>query len=95
MLHTSHKRLIQSVGLACFIKYYEFFSDFSKSNEDIIDILMKNERYTESANRTRVNKARKIFSENLQFKILEYATHSKKLDIEWIKKANKLSKLSN
>lgn len=34
-------RSIQSIGMGCFTKYFEVFSDFEKSDEDLIEALMK------------------------------------------------------
>ena len=54
------QRSLQSIGKECFVKYFEEFSDSSKSNEDLIELLMSNEGYTESGCKTRVSQSRRI-----------------------------------
>lgn len=56
-------RSIQSIGMGCFVKYFEAFSDLEKSNEDLIEALMKLEGYEESGAKTRVSSARRILRE--------------------------------
>ena len=39
------KRSLQSIGMACFVKYYEMFADPSVSNDTVVDVLMKKKSF--------------------------------------------------
>lgn len=56
-------RNLRSVGKACFVKWYSQLSDLRIKDSDLVDLMMKDEGYTESACRTRVSKSRKIIRE--------------------------------
>jgi len=56
------KRSLQSIGMACFVKYFPQLSDTSMSNEDLIELLMREEKYMESGCRTRVTQSRRIIA---------------------------------
>jgi hypothetical protein len=56
------KRSLQSIGMACFVKYFPQFSDASLSNEDLIELLIRRERYMESGCKTRVTQSRRIIA---------------------------------
>lgn len=56
------RRSLQSIGMACFVRYFPQFSDESMNNEDLIELLMRNENYMESGCRTRVTQARRIIA---------------------------------
>lgn len=56
-------RCLRSIGKTCFVKWFSQFSDLRINNIDLIDLMMKDEGYTESACRTRVSKSRKIIRE--------------------------------
>ena len=55
-------RSLQSIGKACFVMHFTQFSDKSLSNEDLIELLMREENYVESGCRTRVTQARRIIA---------------------------------
>ncbi len=84
------QRAIQSVGKGCFVKYYKQFKDASRSNEDLIDLLMKNEKYTETASATRVSKSRSIINAQRAKDVLIDITKSERLDDEVKAKAREL-----
>lgn len=54
------ERTLRSIGKSCFVKYFCMFIDQSLTDRDIINILIRQEGYTESSSQTRVSKARKI-----------------------------------
>ena len=56
------RRSLQSIGMACFVKYFPQFSDETMSNEDLIELLMREENYMESGCTTRVTQARRIIA---------------------------------
>ena len=84
------QRAIQSVGKSCFVKYYKQFKDFSRSNEELVELLMKNEKYTETASATRVSKSRSIINAGRAKDVLLEITQSEKLDDDVKTKARKL-----
>jgi DNA invertase Pin-like site-specific DNA recombinase len=69
------QRALNSVGKTCFVKYYEEFAS-DKPVEDIVEILLNQEGYAETASRTRVNNARKIIRQGLSNQALELVVSS-------------------
>lgn len=84
------KRSLQSIGMACFAKYYETFADPSISNDTAVNILMKEQKFSESGSRTRVNQSRRIIREGRRDDALEYIAQSNRIDSEWSGKAKSL-----
>lgn len=41
------ERSLRSIGKGCFVKYFGKFRDNRLNNHDLIDLLMKNENYSE------------------------------------------------
>ena len=83
-------RSIQSIGMGCFIKYFEAFSDFEKSNEDLIEALMKIEGYEENGAKTRVSQARRIPREDRAIDALQKIAESERTESWVIAKAKYL-----
>ena len=84
------ERAIKSIGKACFVKYYELFRDPTRSNEDLVELLMKREGYTEAASRTRVSRSRQIIQSGNGPKILREILQSDRLEDDIINKAKEL-----
>jgi hypothetical protein len=84
------QRTIQSIGKGCFVKYYEAFRDPTQSNENLIELLMTEEGYTETACRTRVSHSRRIIDSGHAPEILAEISNSAKLDYKTIVKAKEL-----
>ena len=84
------QRAIQSIGKGCFIKYYELFRDSTQSNENLVELLMTEEGYAETASRTRVSQSRRIIRTGHAPEILAEITQSTKLDDKTIAKAKEL-----
>ena len=59
------KRSLQSIGMACFVKYFPQFSDASISKEDLIELLMRREGYMESGCKTRVTQSRRVIASGM------------------------------
>jgi hypothetical protein len=78
------KRSIQSIGMACFVKYFEAFENKKSKSEDLIDGLMKIENYDESGAKTRVSQSRRIIREDRVLDALNIIIDSKKVE-EWAK----------
>ena len=53
-------RSLRSIGKGCFVAYFCQFADLNLSNSDVIEMLIRQEGYTESGSRTRVSQARRI-----------------------------------
>ncbi len=58
-------RKLQSVGMACFVKYFECFSSETMPREDIIEKLKSENGYTEKSCVSRTGHARSIFQAGL------------------------------
>ncbi|MBI9050391.1 MAG: hypothetical protein JEZ00_13300 [Anaerolineaceae bacterium] len=87
------KRAIQSVGMGCFVKYFEEFLDDNNSVEDLVKLLKEREHYSEAASRSRrVKNARSIIKNGHAHEVLLDITKSDRLDYETIKKAKELIK---
>ena len=54
------ERSLRSIGKGCFVAYFRQFADQTLSNSDVVELLMRQEGYTESGSRTRVSQARRI-----------------------------------
>ena len=81
------ERSLQSIGKKCFVKYFDTFNDKKLSNEDVIEILMKNEGYEESGCRTRVTQARRIIKAEMSKSALSIISQSSKLEDSILEKA--------
>lgn len=57
------ERAIQTIGMGCFVKYFEAFSNLNIPDKDLINSLMVIEGYEESGSRVRVSRAHSIFRE--------------------------------
>jgi DNA invertase Pin-like site-specific DNA recombinase len=88
-------RALNSVGKTCFVKYYKEFAS-NRPVEDIVELLLNEEGYAETASRTRVNNARKIIRQDLSNQALDLVINSNhSLVTEEIKKIASLIKRSS
>ena len=53
-------RLLKTVGMGCFVKYYDMFFDSNMERSNIIEVLVRDEGYKEPASGSRVSAARMI-----------------------------------
>jgi hypothetical protein len=83
-------RSIQTIGMGCFVKYFEAFCDTSIKDEDLIDALMKIEKYEESGARARVSQSRRINRGNLTKEALAIISESTRTEPWVVTKANSL-----
>lgn len=81
---TQLKRSLQSIGLTCFIKYFEAFENKDIENVDLIEGLMKVENYYESGAKKRVSQSRRIIKEERVADALNIIIESQKVE-EWVK----------
>ena len=56
------RRSLNSIGKACFVKYFTQFSDQFLNRKDLIQLLMRQENYVKSCCITRVSQARRIIA---------------------------------
>jgi hypothetical protein len=84
------ERSLQSIGKKCFVKYFDAFNNQQLSNEDVIEMLMKNEGYEESGCRTRVTQARRIIKAKMIKSALTNISQSSKIEVSIIEKAKSL-----
>ncbi|WP_400767254.1 hypothetical protein [Methylosinus sporium] len=56
-------RSLQTVGMACFVRYFSIFKDSSLLNADVAALIVAKEKYKERATLTRVSQARRIIRE--------------------------------
>jgi hypothetical protein len=76
--------------MGCFTKYFEAFSDFEKSDEDLIEALMKIEGYEENGAKTRVSQARRILREERAVDALQKISESERTELWVVAKAKYL-----
>lgn len=83
-------RALNTIGKACFIKYYKDFSDLNTSREELLELITINEGYDERATMARINAARRIFNLGFEIKALKKIISSIRLDANLIKIAKDL-----
>ena len=54
------ERSLRSIGKGCLVEYFCQFADQNLSNGNVIEMLMRQEGYTETGSRTRVSHARRV-----------------------------------
>jgi len=81
------KRVLNSIGKGCFIKYFEEFKDPSNSKEKLIEQISSTEKYDEGATLTRVNSARRIFKYGMENEALDLIINSKRIEFDVKQKA--------
>ncbi len=72
----SLEKVLSSVGMTVFIRYYDFFRD--KSREECIEAIR--EDYSDKSKRTRTSHAKRIFREGKQKEALEIVASSNRID---------------
>ena len=85
-------RSLQSIGKACFVRYFPQFSDKSMNNEDLIELLMRQENYVESGCITRVTQARRIIASERAVDALLIVASSVKVSDEVSTEASRLAR---
>ncbi len=90
-------RSLQSVGQACFVKFFETFASNSLSREDVIERLKYETSYTEKSCISRTGHAQSIIKNGLAKKALEtvIASDSPKVSSETRLQAQQLLLILN
>jgi 5'(3')-deoxyribonucleotidase len=78
---------LRSVGKACFIKYYNFFSDPELSNEDLVEIMKNAEGYTVRTCQSRISKSRQIIKKGRLLDALNMIVGSQRIEQKLVAKA--------
>ncbi len=82
------EKVLSSVGMTVFIKYYYYFRD--KSREECIDAI--SEDYSDKSKRARTSHAKRIFREGKQREALEIILSSHRVDVATKQQAEKIIK---
>ncbi|MCL6406240.1 hypothetical protein EXT70_11230 [Dickeya dadantii] len=69
-------KYIKSIGMKCFVTYYQRFADAAVPTSEIIEQLHTQEDYTEKSAKTRLSKARKIIGEGVGIEALRIIASS-------------------
>lgn len=88
MSTTDLNRLLTSIGMSTFVKYYDQFRNPNISDQDMLERLPQD--YTLKARRTRVSKARRIFRERLELEALNAILGANRVDEETRKQATEI-----
>ena len=88
-------RTLQSIGMKCFVKYFHEFCNTSLSSGDLIELLMKEEGYTESGCRTRVSCARRIIQAGRAKDALIKISKSDRVEQPFADQARKIASIQN
>ncbi len=83
-------RAIQSIGLECFVSYYELFRDTSISNLEIVDEIVRQRGYRRTAANTRVTNARWLIMNKFDEGVLNMVTKSNRVPSQVIDQAKLL-----
>lgn len=73
------KRTLYSIGMGCFMDYFDLFNSHRHSKEDLIEYLLEQNDFTEKSCRSRVSHALRIFRENKQIDALKIISSSKRV----------------
>lgn len=77
------EKSLRSIGMGCFAKYFEAFSDLEKSDDDLIGALMTIEGYEEGGAKIRVSQVRRIVRENRAVDALNKIAESERVE-SWV-----------
>lgn len=83
-------RSLKSIGMQCFVKYFEAFNDPIRTDKDLIEGFMRIEGFEESGARTRVIQSRRILREGKEEEALRKVLDSSKVDVWVIEKSKHL-----
>lgn len=76
------ERSLRSVGKRCFVKYLNVLLNKNVKAEDLVEMFMKCEGYTEAASRTRVSNSRRIIAAGRTESALKIIAKSTKIDVD-------------
>lgn len=85
------RRNLQSVGMACFVKYFDELANPSLPNRTVIQILREREPYTEKSCQSRVGHARSIIQAGRALDALLLIAAASKMDYRTAQQAKALA----
>jgi hypothetical protein len=83
-------RNLRSIGMDCFVSYYNLFADEMLSNAEIADIIFKERGYTFKACNSRTSHSRAIIRAGRAKDALEMVTSSSRVSSNITEKAQEL-----
>jgi hypothetical protein len=86
------KRSLQTIGMRCFVNYFEDFTDLNKTCDALIEMLIEDKNYQESGARSRVNSARRIIREGKAKDALHLVMAANRIPEEVREKATQLAR---
>jgi hypothetical protein len=89
------KRYLKSVGMGCFIRYFNQFNDPDLSNSEIADIIYEEMDYTYKACNSRVGHARMIIRAGKAQDAFEMIANANRVDPEIAARAKVLLEISS
>jgi hypothetical protein len=84
------KRLLNSIGKECYVKYFYKFKDNNISNIELVEMISSEQKYSFEATKTRVNSARRILKHSLEKEALNLIVSSKRVKPALIVKAKEI-----
>ena len=88
----SYQRALKTVGMKCFITYFELFSDEEIESSDIVAKMMKEEKYTKESCQSKISNARFIIKNGYTKTALEQIQTATRVDEKIRRKAKRLLK---
>lgn len=85
-------KALKSIGKECFVLYFHTFADNTISKCDIVEMLIANHGYKETATKTRVSNARSIISNGMAKEALMTIGNSKNISDKIRNEAKQLIK---
>ena len=85
------KRNLQSIGMACFVKYFDEFANQSRPNSAVAEILRQRESYTPASCSGRVSTARSIIKSGRASDALLLIAAASKMDYRTAQQAKTLA----
>lgn len=85
------KQSLKSMGMKCFVDYFDRFNDKAYSSVALVDLLMREKGYAKSASRTRVHRARRIIAAGRAVDALQVVAHSTRISGQTAQEASRLA----
>lgn len=85
------ERTLNSIGMECFVAYFREFANSGLSNEEVVEILMRDRGYKKKSCLTRIRGARRIIREGRAKEVLIKASESSRVPSEIAAKAKRLA----
>ena len=84
-------RTLNSIGMECFVAYFREFANSGLSNEEVVEILMRDRGYKKKSCLTRIRGARRIIKAGRAKDALMIISASPRMPSEIVAKAKRLA----